>query len=202
MIIKIVNAGVNCFKNMYRPDPDEFLVGVDGGIYNIIELGLGVDLAVGDFDSCNIEEVITHCSEVITYPKEKDYSDLELALQGVLQKGARRIEIYNATGGRLDHFIAALNLVIRFAHYNVEMFDERNHIYVIDKTTVIKKSHYKYCSFFAAEESVHISLSGFKYNLKDHLLLPLDNLCLSNEICDEEGKITFEGKKVLVMETL
>src|SRR5690554_1286882 len=148
MIVKIVSAGINSFKKIYRYDADEFLVGVDGGIYNIVEKGLKVDLAVGDFDSCNIEEVIMHCTKVKFFPKKKDKGDLELAIQEIIPMNARRIEIYNATGGRIDHFIAALNVAIKYSDYNVEIFDDRNYIRVISENTVLKKDKYKYYSFF------------------------------------------------------
>ncbi|MCK9536207.1 MAG: thiamine diphosphokinase [Bacilli bacterium] len=202
MIIKIVSAGPNGFKKLYHPDADEFLVGVDGGIYNIVEKGLKVDLAVGDFDSCNIEEVIIHCSKVKFYPEKKDLSDLELAVQEVLPMKSDKIEIYNATGGRIDHFIAALNVIISYSDYNIEMFDERNHICIIRENTIFKKSKYKYCSFFAIENDTIISLSGFKYQLNKYHLHPFDNRCLSNEIVQEEAQVTLNGKRLLVIETL
>lgn len=202
MIIKIVCAGVDGFKNLYSPDPDEFLIGVDGGIYHIIDRGLNVDLAVGDFDSCDIGEVIRHCSNVKRYPREKDFSDLELTVREAITMKGERIEIYNATGGRLDHFIAALDVVAAYSDYRLVMFDERNRIYVISSDTAVKKSKYKYCSFFALENGAEITLSGFKYPLEAYRPRPFDNLCLSNEIVGEEGLVKVNGKKILVIETL
>lgn len=202
MIIKIVGAGTNDFKNLYRPDPGEFLVGVDGGIYSIIDKGLDVDLAIGDFDSCNINEVIAHCSRVITFPPKKDHSDLELAIREIASMRAKRIEIYNATGGRLDHFIAALNVLVCYAGYNIEMFDERNHIYILRDDTMLKKTKYKYYSFFAIETGTIISLTGFKYELHDYKLSRHDNLCLSNEITKSEAVVRINGRAVLVIETI
>ncbi|HHZ18147.1 MAG TPA: thiamine diphosphokinase [Acholeplasmataceae bacterium] len=201
MIIKIVCAGVSGFKNLYRPDPDEFLIGVDGGIYHIIEQGLNVDLAVGDFDSCDIAEVVWHCAKVKRYPADKDESDLELAVRDAVAMDAERIEIYDATGGRIDHFLAALNVIMAYSDYPIVMFDERNRVYVIKGEAVIKKEQYKYCSFFALEDGAEITLEGFKYPLTSHPLRPFDNLCLSNEIAGEAGVVRVNGKKVLVIET-
>jgi len=202
MIIKIVSAGSNGFKNIYQQDENEFLIGVDGGIYNILEMGLKVDLAIGDFDSCNIEEVIMHCSNIKTFSKEKDLSDLELAVLEAIPMKAKRIEIYNATGGRLDHFIAAVNIIILYSEHNIVMFDERNYFQIIKKDSIIKKDKYTYCSIFALEENTIVSLLGFKYQLENHHLPIFNNLCLSNEILEEKARIKVNNKRVLVVQTL
>ena len=42
-----------------------------------------------------------------------------------------------------------------------------------------------------------ISLSGFKYNLKDHPFPPFDNLCLSNEV-ETKGRVRTNKKIIAV----
>lgn len=201
MIIKIVCAGNNDFKELYQPDEKELLVGVDGGIYEIVKMGKKVDLAVGDFDSCNIEEVVMHCDKIRAFPREKDYSDLELAIMEIKDYQFEKVIIYNATGGRLDHFQASLNILIKYSNLNIEIIDNRNLIKVINQTTTIAKSQYKYCSLFAIDEGVRISLKGFRYPLENYALHKFDNLCLSNEIINE-GLIEINNKRLLVIESI
>ena len=201
MIIKIVCAGANFFDSLYKPDEKEMLVGVDGGIYNIVKMGLEVDYGLGDFDSCNIEEVIMHCKRVKIFPKEKDLGDLELAIREINNINHDKIIIYNATGGRLDHFLATLNIIIKYADYNIEIVDKKNKIRIINQNTCFKKGKFKYLSIFALEDDTIISLKGFKYNLKDYHLKRQDNLCLSNEII-KEGCLEVNNKKLLILETL
>lgn len=200
MIIKIVCAGKNNFKELYQPDEKELLVGVDGGIYDIVKMDKKVDLAVGDFDSCNIEEVVMHCDKIRVFPREKDYSDLELAIMEIQDYQFEKIIIYNATGGRLDHFQATLNVLIKYANLNIEIIDNRNLIKVINQSTGVSKSQYKYCSLFAIDEGVRISLKGFRYSLENYALHKFDNLCLSNEIIDE-GFIEVNNKRILMIES-
>lgn len=201
MIIKIVCAGNNDFKELYQPDEKELLVGVDGGIYEIVKMGKKVDLSVGDFDSCNIEEVVMHCDKIRAFPREKDYSDLELAIMEIKDYQFEKVIIYNATGGRLDHFQASLNILIKYSNLNIEIIDNRNLIKVINQTTTIAKSQYKYCSLFAIDEGVRISLKGFRYPLENYALHKFDNLCLSNEIINE-GLIEINNKRLLVIESI
>ena len=199
MIVKIVCAGENHFKNLYKKDQEEYLIAVDGGLNTISEMNLVADLAIGDFDSCDINEYNCY-KEKITYNKIKDESDLELAVIYAFKLNFEKIVIYNATGNRLDHFYASILLLNKFSKKNIEIVNNNNKIKVINETTVFKKSEYKYISFFALEEDVVITLEGFYYNIKDYKLETSNPLGLSNEI-KEEGKIVINNKKVLVIES-
>ena len=200
MIIKIVAAGENQFSRLYRPDIDEMLVGVDGGINNIVDMGLTADLGIGDFDSCNIEEVVMACSKVKVFPKEKEKGDLELAVLEVKDIPHEKIIIYNGTGGRLDHFYAILNVLIKYSDAKIEVVDDLNLIRIIDHSIRLEKSEYKYFSFFALENDTIITLKGFKYPLSNYNLSIRDNLCLSNELI-KDGYLEVNNKKLLVIET-
>ena len=199
MIVKIVCAGENHFKNLYKKDQEEYLIAVDGGLNTISEMNLVADLAIGDFDSCDINEYNCY-KEKITYNKIKDESDLELAVIHAFNLNFEKIVIYNATGNRLDHFYASILLLNKFSKKNIEIVNNNNKIKVINETTVFKKSEYKYISFFALEEDVVITLEGFYYNIKDYKLETSNPLGLSNEI-KEEGKVVINNKKVLVIES-
>ena len=87
---------------------EEFIICADGG-YN---LAVGIcmpNVIVGDFDSIKgsfPENVIK-----IVCPKEKDYTDGEKAIEYAVEKGYKRISVYGATGGRIDHCYANLSLL-------------------------------------------------------------------------------------------
>lgn len=198
MIVKIVCAGKNDFPLLYKKDEEEYIIAVDGGIKSIKEAGLIANLAIGDFDSCDICSYEGCYLNKITFEKRKDYSDLELSLKECEKISSDKVIIYNATGIRLDHFYANILLLEKYSHLNVEMIDENNLIKIINKNTKFCCDEYKYISFFALEEDVVISLKGFSYELDNYKLEINDVLCLSNEIIDE-GIITLNDKKVLVI---
>ena len=114
MIAKLVCAGVDAFKEIYAPDENEILVGVDGGALKIIEAGYKPKIAIGDFDSGNLLLIARHAERMIIHPEKKDHGDLELAIQEIAPLEPEKILIYDSTGGRLDHFLAALNILICF----------------------------------------------------------------------------------------
>jgi thiamine pyrophosphokinase len=71
MIAKLVCAGVDAFKEIYAPDENEILVGVDGGALKIIEAGYKPKIAIGDFDSGNLLLIARHAERMIIHPEKK-----------------------------------------------------------------------------------------------------------------------------------
>lgn len=208
MIIKIICAGQDSFSKLYKRDEGEFLIGVDGGADTLIKNRLPIDLAIGDFDSSSITRIKNRSKATIIYQPHKDKSDLELAIKHISSQEFRvdyitnrvieKIIIYNATGKRLDHYQAVLNVIIRYMHLPIRVIDGHNMIEIVNSKTTFKKSDYQYISFFAVDEQTVISLRGFKYDLKQHPLSVYDSLCLSNEIIAEEAILETNNKKILV----
>lgn len=90
----------------------ERYVGVDRGSLYLLEAGLPLDLAVGDFDSLNEAErqrVFAAAGRVSRSAAEKDDTDTQLALEKIFATDpTAEVTIVGATGGRLDHLLANL----------------------------------------------------------------------------------------------
>ena len=197
MIVKIVCASTNSFSKLYNKDDDEFIIGCDGGCKVLEDLNINYDLALGDFDSFS-ESLINPNITKIKFKSEKDESDLELALDYALKLDPEKILIYNATGKRIDHLLASINLLKKYKNSNIIILDEDNEISV-SGSAVFLRNDYKYISFFSIAEETVISLRGFKYNLDNYHLSQQDSLCLSNEITTVGHLIT--NKEVLVIKS-
>jgi len=90
------------------------VVAADGGLLRARELGLDVDVVVGDLDSVTPEALAAAeaaGARVVRYPRAKDATDLELALDEALELGARRTLLVASAQGRLDHLLASLLLL-------------------------------------------------------------------------------------------
>ena len=92
---------------------EDFVVAVDGGLARLLEAGIEPDLVLGDFDS--LEEKYlpwldclknTRPERLSQLPCEKDDTDTLHAVRVCLERGYKRIDLYGALGGRLDHTIA------------------------------------------------------------------------------------------------
>lgn len=85
------------------------VVAADAGLAHARVLGVTPDLLVGDLDSVSSADLAAFPAlPRETYPVDKDYLDLELALDAALKRDAVELRIVGAFGGRFDHSLAAL----------------------------------------------------------------------------------------------
>lgn len=94
--------------------PDTLLIAVDGGIDIADQYQITVHAVVGDFDSITPErqaQLKADGIEMIPFPPEKDFTDLELALKIARERGADWIRIIGGMGGRFDQTIANVYLL-------------------------------------------------------------------------------------------
>lgn len=192
------------------PQTGEIWVGVDRGIGYLLELGLQPQIIFGDFDS--IEEkyrlFIASLSQEqkVIYPSEKDETDLELALAWAVNQKPTEIRIYGATGGRLDHELANIDLLYYYltTPIRVIMVDEYNEWFLLSKGKyqIKKDERFSYISFlpysFEVEE---LTLKGFKYELENKYVEKGRTLTISNEIPIDAGTISFTSGIVLVIKS-
>ncbi len=104
--------------------PDALVIAADGGLAAAVELGIAVDVVVGDLDSVDERQLARAESQGVAverYPREKDATDLELAVQRALSHRATRIVVVDSAGGRLDHFLAGIVLLASGALVGVEV---------------------------------------------------------------------------------
>ena len=92
----------------------DLLVAADGGSLTLARWDLKPHVLVGDLDSIGAEAaagLADHGVEVVPYAKEKDESDMELALALVVERGSDDVTLLGAFGTRLDHTLANVMLL-------------------------------------------------------------------------------------------
>jgi thiamine pyrophosphokinase len=92
----------------------DLVIAADGGSHHCQQLGLKPDILVGDLDSTSqeLQEIYRKEGvEIISYPMDKDQTDLELALLLAQDRGADLILVFGAVGGRLDMTFGNLTLL-------------------------------------------------------------------------------------------
>lgn len=92
----------------------ELVIACDGGGRHCQLLGIAPQLVIGDMDSIApslLAEFEKQGSEIHRVPARKDKTDLELAIELAVDRGAQDILIFGALGGRWDMSIAAIMLL-------------------------------------------------------------------------------------------
>jgi thiamine pyrophosphokinase len=108
------------------------LIAVDGGINHCHKLDLQPDLIVGDFDSANpiFLESFSHIPHK-RYPRDKDKTDLEIALDLIYHDQVEEITIFGALDGRIDHTLGNLILLSRYPG-KIFLETDNERLFVID----------------------------------------------------------------------
>ena len=166
-----------------------------------------------------LEKLNREGKRVLTYPARKDFSDSEAAVReavriildarekadGIPETTDVSDEIYllGATGGRLDHFLANIALLMIPTQFGIKAWivNEKNEITLLREGCSLEKKHTfgKYVSLIPfTEEVTGVVLKGFRYPLYGYTLTRDNTLGLSNEIEDERAEIAFE-KGILIM---
>lgn len=148
-------------------------IGVDRGALHLLNEGIVPKEAVGDFDSVSVEEfqlIQSSVEKVDSFQSEKDETDTELAVARAIAYQPEEIILTGVTGGRLDHFESALQLLYRsqLANKDIVLFikSSNNELSILHPGVhrVKKIVELPYISFFPFGETVvGLTLTGFKY---------------------------------------
>ena len=193
-------------KNMYGQN----IIVCDRGLEALYKLKIIPNHVVGDFDSVSPEilEFYKKQSQIIfhTYHAEKDNTDTDIALKLAIRLKSSKITIMGALGKRMDHAIANIHILKDALEANIpcQMIDEHNRIYLINKEMTLEKEkvYGKYVSLIPLTSTVEgLSLTGFKYPLKDYTLPIGTSLGISNEIIGDTAHIQMKNGILIVIES-
>lgn len=183
-------------EKMILPQDREY-IGVDHGVEELLKQGITPKFAIGDFDSLQNRKTLENLNIQIL-PERKDVTDTHAAIDYLLSKGYDEIEIYGATGGRLDHFFAVMCLLEKYQDIKLKVIDQQNCIQLLKPGIHhIENKGYYYFSLFALNES-DLSIKQAEYTLDHYLLKREDPLCVSNEVKGEYAIIENSGNILLI----
>jgi len=183
----------------------DFKVCCNGGSRNSYKLGIIPDIVIGDLDSLDdmISDYISN-SKIIKYPKEKDKSDAELAIEFLKEQGVTALDIIGCTGKRFDHELMNIFLVSKYSkEVDIKLLGNNYNGYFLNE----EKSSFKQLinkginfSLIPLQKLIIREISGAKYDINNAIIRPGDTLTLSNEGIGKEVKISIEkGRALLVI---
>lgn len=185
----------------------DYIIGVDRAAYWLIAHKILPDLAIGDFDSVTKQEfriIKKTVKNILQFSKDKDSTDMELAVKQAIRLKPTEVIIVGGTGTRLDHTMATWHLLEELlrAHIHHILEDQHNRIRIVGTgKTNIDKASYRYISILPYTKSTILSLVGFRYNLHRTRVLQGTTIGLSNEVKGKTGTITVYEGKVWVVES-
>lgn len=173
-----INGGVAIEREILSCDR---IIAVDGGLKFCSKMGITPNQIIGDFDSVSsaLLEEYSHVDKK-TFPKDKDKTDLELALEmEKFEKG----KIYGAVGGRVDHLLGNIILLSRYRG-RVFIETEKETLFILHREVEMECFKGQVISLIPLNGKVEgVCSQGLKWELKDAVLdknfIGISNQCLS-----------------------
>ncbi len=158
--------------------PDDLVIAADGGARHCRTVGITPKWLVGDLDSVSQDEVRELKElgvEIFSYPRDKDFTDLELAFLQARDAGATEIVVLGGFGDRWDMTISNLLLSTRseFRELSVRLIDGPQETVIIHgggEMTFSGQRGDVLSLIPLHQEAVGVNLTGLEYNLNDENL--------------------------------
>ena len=186
----------------FSPDAEDCIIAADGGYAFLDRIGIVPDVVIGDFDSLGY---IPTASKVIPYNKEKDDTDMMLAVRYGLETGYRRFIIFGGLGGRIDHSIANIQALSYICSQHAEgwLYDRNTSITVIGPGTIeFDETQTGIVSVFALDREVYgVTEKGLKFSLQESTLTNNYPLGISNIFIGNKSSISVREGSLLIILT-
>ena len=113
-----------------------FVIVLDSAMERVMELGIKVDVLLGDFDNGFEPEYYRNFQyplEIVHTP-DQDKTDLEKAFDYLIEKGHKAVNVVWATGRRADHTITNMTNIVRFQNdLKIVILDDYSKIFQLPK---------------------------------------------------------------------
>lgn len=170
------------------------------------DLGRIPDIVLGDFDSAlpgAAERLAAAGAEVSAYPRDKDETDLEIAVAIALERYGAPIVLTAAFSGLLDHTLASLGTLLRSGPgAQVREPGWIAHVATADRPFRARVRPGAVFSVVAVGPAAGVDVSGGHWPLVGASLDPLSGLGVSNVTSGEELAVSVrEGSLIVLIRT-
>lgn len=184
---------------------DDYLICADGGTRHASALDLKPALVIGDLDSADsatLRSLQADGVPVERHPRDKDETDLELAINKAVELAPKEILILAALGGRLDQTLANIALLtdVRLSTFNVRLDDGVEEILFCRDQVQVKGRSGDIVSLLPWGGAVTgVRTENLKWRLNDETLHPEKTRGISNEMTGDEATVKIQAGLLLVI---
>lgn len=201
------------FANGHLPDldsaralvhADDFIIAADGGTHNALALGLMPNVIIGDLDSLTLDlgPLTDQGTQVIQFPRDKNETDLELAIQRAVNMNPDQIIIVGALGGRLDQTLGNIALLSdsRLPTLDLRLDDGVEELYFCRDQAEVHGRSGELVSLIPWGVPVEgVRTEGLRWPLSDETLYPDKTRGISNELMDEQAAVRIRSGLLLIV---
>ncbi|SFJ86283.1 thiamine pyrophosphokinase [Chryseobacterium indologenes] len=192
------------------PDPEDYalVACTDGAFHYLKRMGFPLDkldFISGDFDSHSGSDENIYEERFIHTP-DQNKTDFHKALDIIVERGYKEVDVLGGSGGEQDHFLGNLTVAYAFKDkMNLKFYDEFSEYYFIPKSFVINGVKDKMISLYPFPFAENITTKGLNWPLMNGSLritsqIGTRNFAVEDEVSIEYGigdLLIFLGKNYL-----
>jgi len=184
----------------------DLLIAADGGALPLLRAGIVPHVAIGDMDSIDaagLAELESHGITPERFPREKDETELELALLYAAAAGATAIDILGALGGRWDHTLAnvALLALPELRERRARLLADRQTLFLVRDAAMLEGQVGDTVSLLPlAGDAYGVTTKGLRYPLDDATLSYERARGVSNVLLAPPGYVSLRAGLLLVVQ--
>jgi thiamine pyrophosphokinase len=181
------------------------LVAADGGALPLLRAGIPPRVVLGDMDSLDAASLLALAErgvELRRHPREKDETDLELALLYAAEAGAHTIDVLGALGGRWDHTLAnvALLALPELRGLHTRLLDGEQTLFLVREAATLLGRRGDTLSLIPLAGDAHgVTTAGLLYPLVEATLSFERARGISNVLLDPPGNVSVREGLLLVV---
>ncbi|MEG6616329.1 thiamine diphosphokinase [Peptococcaceae bacterium 1198_IL3148] len=211
MLVILAGGEINNYQELKKVTLQaDYIICADGGARHAYRMKVIPDVIIGDMDSLNpaiLDYFKNKDIEIIRYPSEKDEVDTELAIRQGIKLGFKEMILLGATGGRLDHTLANIHLLIKAAQLatQVKIVDEHHRLYLVTPqlATEINGVPGQIVSLIPLTEKVKgVYTQGLKWELHNGTFAVGNPFGVSNQLTSNQARIKISEGILLVIEII
>jgi thiamine pyrophosphokinase len=183
----------------------DLIVCADGAAGWAAEAGIHPHTLIGDMDSIAADLPAKFAQagvEVITLEREKDLTDTEAAVELALMRGADEFLIAGGTGGRLDHTMGNILLLVKLTQQGKKavLAGEGQRVIAASGEAIIHGRAGDTVSIIPFGEDIFIrATSGLQYPVHCRSISPNTTLGISNVMTRRTSQITIERGTAIII---
>jgi thiamine pyrophosphokinase len=185
--------------------PDDYIICADGGTRHALMLGLTPNLVIGDMDSVERDQwqkLEKAGVSIELFPRDKNETDLELAINRALELEPKEILILGALGGRLDQTLGNITLLTASLHasHSIRIDDGIEEIFFCRNQAQVHGRSGDIVSLIPWGDPVHgIQTQDLKWPLRNEILYPDKTRGISNEMVNDVASIKIDSGLLLII---
>ncbi|GAA5086223.1 hypothetical protein GCM10023210_07820 [Chryseobacterium ginsengisoli] len=188
-------------KSFPNPKNYRLIACTDGAFHYLKNLNFPLDkldFISGDFDSHSGKDENIY-DEKFIYTPDQDKTDFHKALEIILEKGFKNVDVLGGSGGEQDHFLGNLTVAFGFKdQLNIKFYDEFSEYYFVPKSFSVKGIKDKMVSLYPFPSVENITTKGLNWPLINGSLSITSRIGTRNFAVEDEVSIEYEKGDLLV----